>query len=180
MKLLIASDIHGSVYYLEKLIDRYNIEKPDKIILLGDYLYHGPRNDLPKDYNPKKVVELLNNLKEKIIGVRGNCDSEVDQMVLEFPIMSDYNYLNIDGVDIYLTHGHIYNQNNPIPGSKGIVLYGHTHVASCETIEGITYINPGSISIPKQDSKHSYLVYEDKMFKWIDLIENKVYKKISI
>lgn len=179
MKLLIASDIHGSVYYLEKLIDRYNIEKSDKIILLGDYLYHGPRNDLPKDYNPKKAVELLNNLKEKIIGVRGNCDSEVDQMVLEFPIMADYSYLNIDGVDIYLTHGHIYNQNNPISGSKGIVLYGHTHVPKFEIDKDLIYINPGSISIPKANSTNSYIIYENKKIIWKD-IKGEEYKFVEV
>ena len=169
MKLMIASDIHGSVYYFEKLLERFNEEKPDKLLLLGDFLYHGPRNDLPKDYNPKKVIELINPLKDKIIAVRGNCDSEVDQMVLEFPIMDDYAYINVDEIDIYMSHGHIYNQNNIIPDMKGILLCGHSHIPGYEVYKDYIYMNPGSVSIPKNNSKHSYMIYEDKQFFWKDL-----------
>ena len=180
MKLLIASDIHGSAYYCERLIEIVNEENPDKIILLGDYLYHGPRNDLPKDYNPKIVIDLLNPLKEKIIGVRGNCDSEVDQMVLSFPIMADYAYINVDEVDIYISHGHIYNQEVLIPGLKGILLCGHSHVPIEEVYDDFIYMNPGSISIPKNDSKHSYMIYENKEFKWIDLIDKEAYNTYKL
>ena len=131
MKWLIASDIHGSNYFCQKLIDGIMIEKPDKIILLGDILYHGPRNDLPKDYNPKKVIQLLNNLDINIISVRGNCDSEVDQMVLNFPILSDYGFISRNNYTIYLTHGHIYNKDNLLPMRSGdVLLCGHTHIQS--------------------------------------------------
>lgn len=175
MKLMIVSDIHGSAYYCEKLLERYHEEKPDKLLVLGDILYHGPRNDLPKDYDPKKVIALLNPLKDKIVAVRGNCDAEVDQMVLEFPIMADYEVMNVDGINIYLTHGHVYNIDKPIPQSSDIVLYGHTHIPANEVRDNIRYLNPGSVSIPKNNSRHSYMIYEDKCFKWKDLESKEIY-----
>ena len=179
MKLLIASDIHGSAYYCKLLCERIEKFNPDRILLLGDHLYHGPRNDLPKDYNPKIVLELLNKYKDRIIAVRGNCDAEVDQMVLDFPTMADYEVLNVDGINIYLTHGHIYNTDNPIPESDGVVLYGHTHVPDNEEINGIRYLNPGSVSIPKNDSVHSYMIYEDRCFRWKDLETNEAYDEYN-
>ena len=123
MKYLIASDIHGSSFYCEKLLKSFQAEKADKIILLGDILYHGPRNDLPKDYAPKKVIELLNPLKEKIICVRGNCDTEVDQMVLDFPILAEYCLISYGNTMIFVTHGHKFNPLNLPPLSKGDILH---------------------------------------------------------
>jgi len=167
LKILIASDIHGSSYYCEKLIERIEIENPDKILLLGDLLYHGPRNDLPKDYNPKKVIEYLNKISSKIICVRGNCDAEVDQMVLDFPIMADYVYLCVDGLDIYATHGHIYSEEAPLKlPKKAYMLAGHTHIPGVREHDEFIYMNPGSISIPKENSANSYIMYENKEFTW--------------
>ena len=129
MKILIASDIHGSAWYCRRLLDRYREEKPDKLLLLGDILYHGPRNDLPREYAPKEVLAMLNAVKEEILCVRGNCDTEVDQMVLEFPIMADYCILYVGGRMIFATHGHQYNMANPPMLKQGdILLHGHTHV----------------------------------------------------
>ena len=119
MKFMLASDIHGSAYYAEKMRQAYIDEKADRLILLGDLLYHGPRNDLPKDYAPKKVIEILNDIKEEILCVRGNCDTEVDQMVLDFPIMADYAVIYADGRTLYLTHGHKFNPENPPKLKKG-------------------------------------------------------------
>ncbi|MBR4892404.1 MAG: phosphodiesterase [Clostridia bacterium] len=167
MKLLIASDIHGSLYYSNELKKAIDNENPDKIILLGDLLYHGPRNNLPCDYQPKEVINFLNTYKEKILCARGNCDTEVDQMVLNFPIMSDYLVLMVDGICFYFSHGHKYNIDNPLPLSEGdIFISGHTHIPSCKEKDGVLYLNPGSISIPKENTPHSYLIYENKMFTW--------------
>ena len=170
MKLMIASDIHGSEYYCKKLIEAVKLENPDKLLLLGDILYHGPRNDLPKDYNPKKVISLLSDYKDIILCVRGNCDTEVDQMVLPFPILADYAVLFIDGTTIYATHGHNYNEDNLPPSTKGdILLCGHTHIPAKRVYENYTYINPGSVSIPKENSKHSYIILENGEFVWKSL-----------
>ncbi len=163
MKLLIASDIHGSAYFCEKLLERYAEDNYDKMVLLGDILYHGPRNDLPKDYDPKKVIAMLNPLRDRILCVRGNCDTEVDQMVLKFPIMADYAVLYVNGLTIYATHGHVYNVNNLPPISRGdILLHGHTHVPAWEKGEKFLYLNPGSVSIPKSDSPNSYMVLSEE------------------
>ncbi len=175
MKWLIASDIHGSEYYLKELIRSYKSEKADKLILLGDLLYHGPRNDLPKDYAPKAVIEILNSLKNEILCVRGNCDADVDQMVLDFPILADYAVLCYNNTLIYLTHGHVYNENNLPPLQKGdILINGHTHVAKCTEYENYTYINPGSVSIPKENTHHGYLIFEDGTFTWKDFGGNVI------
>lgn len=170
MKLLIASDIHGSAYYCRKLMEAWEREAADKLILLGDLLYHGPRNDLPKDYAPKEVLAMLNARKEEILCVRGNCDTEVDQMVLEFPILADYGFLYEQGHMIFLTHGHIFHEGNlPMLKPGDILLHGHTHVPVCREHETYVYMNPGSVSIPKEGSAHGYLVYEDGRFAWKDL-----------
>lgn len=175
MKLMIASDIHGSSLYCEELLKRYDDEKPNKLLLLGDILYHGPRNDLPCGYNPKSVIAMLNNIKNEIICVRGNCDAEVDQMVLDFPIMADYSILDLDGRLIFATHGHIYNEKNlPPMGKCDILLNGHTHIPKCVSHGDYTYMNPGSVSIPKEGSRHGYMIYEDKKFIWKDLDGNIV------
>ena len=180
MKLVIASDIHGSAYYCRKLLERLEEEKEDRLILLGDVLYHGPRNDLPKDYAPKEVIAMLNPLKEKILCVRGNCDTEVDQMVLEFPILADYGFLYEKGRMIFLTHGHVFNEKNlPMLGKGDILLHGHTHVPVCREHETYTYLNPGSVSIPKEESAHSYMTYEDGLFQWKDL-DGQVYMEYRI
>ncbi len=165
MKLMFASDIHGSAYYAEKLIEAFKKEKPEKLVLLGDLLYHGPRNDLPRDYAPKKVIELLNGIKDDLLCVRGNCDTEVDQMVLDFPILADYAVMYLDGKMVYITHGHKINPQDPPKLSKGdILMNGHTHIPANEDMGDFTYINPGSVSIPKNGSGHSYMIYENKEF----------------
>lgn len=165
MKLMLVSDIHGSAYYAEKMRQAYIDEKADRLILLGDLLYHGPRNDLPKDYAPKKVIEILNDIKEEILCVRGNCDTEVDQMVLDFPIMADYAVIYADGRTLYLTHGHKFNTENPPKLKKGDYLVnGHTHIPANEDKGDFIYINPGSVSIPKAGSGHTYMIYENGEF----------------
>ena len=164
MKLLIASDIHGSAYWCGKLMDLIQAENPDRVILLGDLLYHGPRNDLPKDYAPKQVIPMLSGIQEKILAVRGNCEAEVDQMVLPFPCMADFSELLLDGKTLYLTHGHHANPDNLPPLPEGsIFLFGHTHVKMDEMRSGIRCLNPGSVSIPK-DGSHSCLIYENGEF----------------
>ncbi|MBQ9765501.1 MAG: phosphodiesterase [Lachnospiraceae bacterium] len=177
MKYMIASDIHGSAYYCEKLIECLKEEKADRLILLGDILYHGPRNDLPRDYAPKKVIAMLNPLKDKIYCVRGNCDAEVDQMVLDFPIMADYAIFSEGKYTVFATHGHVYGPDR-LPQLKdgGILLCGHTHVPACELLGNeIRYMNPGSVSIPKEDSWHGYMIWENDSFFWKDF-EGNVYK----
>ena len=170
MKWLIASDIHGSAYYCKKLLERFEQENADKILLLGDILYHGPRNDLPKDYEPKKVIELLNAISDKIICVRGNCEAEVDQMVLDFPIMADYCILDMREHIIYATHGHLFSEEHPPKLHKGdILLCGHTHIPKCTEHDTYTYINPGSVSIPKNNSHHGYMILEEGAFSWKDV-----------
>jgi len=166
MKYLIASDIHGSSYYCELLLEAFAKEQPDKLVLLGDILYHGPRNDLPKEYCPKKVIPLLNEHKDKILAVRGNCDAEVDQMVLEFPIMADYAMFEIGkGKMVYISHGHVYYEGKLPPMRKGdIFLYGHTHVLRGEEKEGIHYLNPGSVSIPKEGNPPTYAILCENKF----------------
>lgn len=165
MRLMFASDIHGSACYCEKIKEIYEKERAEKLILLGDLLYHGPRNDLPRGYNPKKVIELLNGMKNELLCVRGNCDAEVDQMVLEFPIMADYAVLYEAGRMWFLTHGHIYNNDRlPMLKEGDLLIHGHTHVQAFEKHEGYTYINPGSVSIPKNGNENSYMIYENGTF----------------
>ena len=181
MRLMIASDIHGSAFCCRQLLEAYKREKADRMLLLGDILYHGPRNDLPKEYAPKKVISMLNAMKKDLICVRGNCDTEVDQMVLEFPILADYCFLDLDGQVIYATHGHVWNPKNlPMLNDGDILLNGHTHIPACEEIDGdsgrIIYMNPGSVSIPKEKSEYSYMIYEGGLFEWKNL-EGEVYRK---
>lgn len=181
MKLLIASDIHGSARWCEALMNAIDAEKPDRVILLGDLLYHGPRNDLPDDYAPKKVIEMLNARKDEFLCVRGNCEAEVDQMVLKFPVMADYAALMVDGRIVYATHGHLFGEDNPPTLQPGdFLLCGHTHVSGCRRHEGFTYLNPGSTSIPKNGTPHSYAVLEDGVMTWFDLKENKAYMQETL
>lgn len=180
MKWLIASDIHGSAYYCKKLIEAYRREEADRILLLGDVLYHGPRNDLPEDYAPKKVIQMLNELDTDILCVRGNCDTEVDQMVLKFPIMADYAVLTAGTRLIYATHGHIYNNSKLPPIHSGdILLHGHTHIPACVEYDTHTYINPGSVSIPKEDTPHSYMIFNGTRFQWKTL-NGESYKEYTL
>lgn len=175
MKIMIASDIHGSYYYCKKLIEAFNKENADRLLLLGDILYHGPRNDLPEEYAPKKVTEELNTVKEKILCVRGNCDTEVDQMVLEFPILADYCILQCGEKTVFAAHGHKYGETTPPPMPKGsILLCGHTHIPKCTEYDNFIYMNPGSVSIPKEESHHGYMVYENDVFTWNDLSGNTI------
>ena len=166
MKLLIASDIHGDLDSAKAVFNAYEKEKCDKVLLLGDLLYHGPRNDLPKSYAPKEVIELLNNNKENILAVRGNCDTEVDQMVLHFPILADYAHLSLDGLSVFATHGHLFNLDKLPPLRRGeILLHGHTHILGCtEFGDNNYYINPGSTTLPKENNPKSYMIYENKCF----------------
>ncbi len=176
MKLVIASDIHGSAYYCKKLIDRFEEEKADRLLLLGDILYHGPRNPLPKDYNPKKVAEMLNGIKDRVLCVRGNCDAEVDQMMLDFPILSDYAVIDTGCGVIFATHGHKYDENNLPPLKKGdIFAFGHIHVPVYREKDGVICINPGSVSLPKENGKNGYMVFCDGEFVWKD-VDGNVYK----
>ena len=179
-KLLIASDLHGSAYYTRLLMDRIAEEKADRILLLGDLLYHGPRNDLPRDYAPKEVITMLNSIKNEVLCVRGNCDTEVDQMVLDFPIMADYAVLFADGFTVYATHGHHFNESSPPPLKKGdILLNGHTHVPVFHVREDFIFMNPGSVSIPKDGSCHSYMTLEDGNFFWKDVESGKSFMQFG-
>ena len=183
MKFLIASDIHGSAYWAERLTAAIEAEQPDRIILLGDLLYHGPRNDLPRDYAPKRVIPLLNDLAKsgRVIAVRGNCEAEVDQMVLEFPCMSDSALvMDSDGRELFCTHGHVFGagvhnsvDNAPVLPAGSALVYGHTHIKVNEESQkhpGLWLFNPGSVSIPK-DGTHSYGIYEDGSFRHVVLEE---------
>lgn len=197
MKYMIASDIHGSAEYCGQMLEAYEREGAQRLVLLGDILYHGPRNDLPEGYAPKEVIAMLNPLKENFLCVRGNCDTEVDQMVLEFPIMADYCFLELPGaaaemgkgemgeetrregqkkdcgtVSVLATHGHIWHPKHLPPMRNGdILLTGHTHIPACEEFTDcagnkLHYLNPGSVSIPKEGSVHSYMTYEGGIFRW--------------
>ena len=167
---MIASDIHGSAKWCRELISAFEKGRFDRLLLLGDILYHGPRNDLPDEYAPKAVIAMLNPLKEKLLCVRGNCDTEVDQMVLDFPIMADYSVLPLGNKLLYATHGHKFGEQNPMPHCKGdILLCGHTHIPACREKDGFYYLNPGSVSIPKEGSAHGYMTLENGVFEWCSL-----------
>ena len=181
MKLMIASDIHGSAYYCRELLKAYEKEQAKKLILLGDILYHGPRNDLPREYAPKEVITMLNARKNCILCVRGNCDTEVDQMVLEFSILADYAVLFIGNRMIYATHGHRFHKASLPPLQKGdILLHGHTHIPAWETFgDENLYLNPGSVSIPKEETAHGYMILEADRAEWKNL-EGEVYHSIIL
>ena len=168
MKILVASDIHGSHLYCKQLVEAFEREKANKLLLLGDLFYHGPRNALPEIYQPMQVAEMLNALRDRILCVRGNCDAEIDQMIAQFPIMADYCMLFIGGRTIFATHGHLYNTDQLPPLSPGdILLHGHTHVPVCESFgENNYYLNPGSVSIPKGGSERGYLLMDQTGCSW--------------
>lgn len=182
MKWMIASDLHGSAYYCRKMLEAFEREGADRLFLLGDLLYHGPRNNLPREYAPKEVIPLLNGKKEKLLCVRGNCDAEVDQMVLEFPVLADYAVLPVGRRLIYATHGHIYHVKNLPPLAPGdVLLHGHTHVpAWTEFGQGNLYLNPGSVSIPKEDSPHSYMTLEGNTMQWKELESSAVFHELTL
>ena len=182
MKWMIASDLHGSAYYCRKMLEAFEREGADRLFLLGDLLYRGPRNDLPREYAPKEVIPLLNGKKEKLLCVRGNCDAEVDQMVLEFPVLADYAVLPVGRRLIYATHGHIYHVKNLPPLAPGdVLLHGHTHIpAWTEFGQGNLYLNPGSVSIPKEDSPHSYMTLEGNTMQWKELESSAVFHELTL
>ena len=180
MKLMFASDIHGSAYYCRKMLEAYQAEKAVRLMLLGDILYHGPRNDLPKDYAPKEVIAMLNPMKNDICAVRGNCEAEVDQMVLDFPVMADYCVILEGNRTIYATHGHVYNEGHLPPLKEGdILIHGHTHVLRAEKKEHYTILNPGSVSIPKEGNPPSYAMLENGDFR-IKGFDGQVIKKLEL
>ena len=183
MKWMIASDIHGSAYFCRQLLQQYQAEQADRMILLGDLLYHGPRNDLPEGYAPKEVIELLNPLASEILCVRDNCEAEVDQMVLRFPVLADYALLSAGSRLIFLTHGHIWNASHLPPLKEGdILLHGHTHIPVCEPCgEHGEYIlmNPGSVSIPKEQTPHGYMTFDSTEFLW-KALNGEVYRRFSL
>lgn len=180
-KWMIASDIHGSAYYCEKMLEAFAREGAERLLLLGDILYHGPRNDLPRDYAPREVIRMLNERKNSLFCVRGNCDSEVDQMVLEFPILADYCVLPVGGRLVYATHGHHFNRDALPPLQPGdILLHGHTHIPAWDAFgQGNLYLNPGSVSLPKAGSRHSYMLLWDGGCAWRAL-EGEVYHELAL
>ncbi|MDO5418215.1 MAG: phosphodiesterase [Lachnospiraceae bacterium] len=185
MKIMFASDIHGSAYYCKKMLDAFDASGAERLVLLGDILYHGPRNDLPKEYAPKQVIAMLNPYKDKIYAVRGNCDTEVDQMVLEFPILADYALLSFGGKTFYATHGHVFHTDHLPPMQPGdILLHGHTHLLKAERLEAegigeITVLNPGSTSIPKGGNPATYGMLEDGVFR-ILTFEGETVKELKL
>ena len=174
MKYMFASDIHGSAHYCRKMLEAYR-QSADRLILLGDLLYHGPRNDLPQEYAPKQVIAMLNEYKNEIIAVRGNCEAEVDQMVLEFPVMADYAILVLNGLTFFATHGHLFNQDQMPPLKAGdILVHGHTHLLKAEKVNGHYILNPGSTSIPKGGNPATYAILDEQDFKIFDFDGNVV------
>lgn len=180
MKYMFASDIHGSAYYGKKMLEAYEKEMADRLILLGDLLYHGPRNDLPRDYAPKQVIAMLNEYKDQLYVVRGNCDAEVDQMVLQFPIMADYCVILDQERTIYCSHGHVYHEDNLPPMKNGdIFIHGHTHVLRAEKKDNYTILNPGSVSIPKEGNIPTYATLENGLFRILGF-EGEIVKELQL
>ena len=176
MKIMIASDLHGSSKYCRALLDAHACERPDKLLLLGDLLYHGPRNNLPDEYDTRAVAQMLNAVRDELMCVRGNCDCDVDQMVLEFPILADYALLYAGGHMIFATHGHLFNESKlPMLKRGDILLHGHTHVYVCREHENYTYVNPGSVSLPKENTPRGYMLLTDEGFVWKTL-EGEIYR----
>ena len=185
MKLMFASDIHGSAFYCRRMLELYKNSGAKRLVLLGDILYHGPRNDLPREYAPKEVIAMLNPLKHELLAVRGNCDTEVDQMVLEFPILADYGLLLVGETRLYATHGHVYNENHLPPLTDGdALIHGHTHLLEAKEITAedgrrIKILNPGSVSIPKGGNPATYALLEDGVFTILTL-DGDVVRQISL
>ena len=181
MKWMIASDIHGSAKFCRMTLERFDAERADRLLLLGDLLYHGPRNDLPEEYAPKTVIDLLNARRDALFCVRGNCEAEVDQMVLQFPVMAEYALLELGGRLVYVTHGHHAGEDKPPVIKAGdILLCGHTHVPKCVDHGTFIYMNPGSTAIPKEGSAHSYMTYENGLFLWKSLEDGVSYMEYRL
>lgn len=181
MKLLFISDIHGSLYYARLAMDAYHKEGASNIIILGDVLYHGPRNPLPREYNPSAVAELLNNYKDRIIAVRGNCDSEVDSMLIEYPMMSDYSFVLCNNRRFFLSHGHIFDPDHLPKLSEGdVFVYGHTHIPVADQINGVYIFNPGSVSLPKENFENTYGVFENDIIKIKDFQSNIIKEVVLV
>ena len=181
-KIIIASDIHGSAYWCQKLLEAFEKENANRLLLLGDLLYHGPRNPFPNDYSTQSVSALLNGVKEKITAIRGNCDSEVDQMVLEFPMLADYALVRVDGRTLFATHGHLFNETVVPPLQKGdALLNGHFHTPkACVIANGVIYANCGSVALPKSGTPHSYIVYEKGVLTWKNLENGESFLRYSL
>lgn len=180
MKFLIASDLHGSARYCRALLEAFRREGADRLLLLGDLLYHGPRNDFPDEYDTRAVTALLNGAADRLLCVRGNCDAEVDQMVLAFPMMAEYCLLEADGLTILATHGHVYGPDNPPPLRRGdFLLCGHTHLPVRRNCGDFTYLNPGSLSLPKDGTPHSYMTLENGAFAWHDLLTGTLFQPLG-
>lgn len=181
MKLMIASDIHGSAFYCREMLAAFDREQADRLLLLGDILYHGPRNDLPREYDPKAVIALLNPRRDRLLCVRGNCDTEVDQMVLDFPILADYCILYVGGRMVFATHGHHFNTGALPPLQPGdILLHGHTHIPAWQELDGgRLYLNPGSVSIPKEGSAHGYMLLTEGEAQW-KALDGTVYHTLAL
>ncbi len=177
MKYVIASDIHGSAYYCRLLKERYEEEGAEKLILLGDLLYHGARNALPKEYSTLETADILNSMKEDILCIKGNCDSQVDTLVLQFPVEADFAFLPLGGRTAVFAHGHLM----PACLKKGDLLFnGHFHVPACEERETYTYVNCGSVSIPKENSPHAYLVLDGKRLLWKDVETGEIFMRADL
>ncbi|MBQ3277098.1 MAG: phosphodiesterase [Oscillospiraceae bacterium] len=176
MRVMFASDLHGSEYYVDLLLRRMAEEKPERLVLLGDLLYHGPRNDLPRGYDTRAAASLLNAVVPPPLCIRGNCDGEVDQMILDFPVLADFAALFLDGRTVYLTHGHHLEEAASALRAGDILFYGHTHVPDLSVRNGIIRINPGSVSIPKERSRHSYLLWDDAVLFWKDVETGEIWK----
>lgn len=181
MKLMFASDIHGSETWCRSMLEAYKRENARRLCLLGDILYHGPRNELPDGYAPKGVIALLNGVREELFCIRGNCDTEVDQMVLEFPVMQESALVYADGYEFFLSHGHHFSPGNLPPlGSGAVLINGHTHIPGQENVGGVYCLNCGSVALPKENSPHSYLIYEDGVFIWKELENGDEFSRLSL
>ena len=175
MKIIVASDIHGSAYYCKKLLEEFKASGSERMVLLGDILYHGPRNDLPREYAPKEVIAMLNACKDKIYAIRGNCDTEVDQMVLEFPVMADYAVMVLNDLNFFVTHGHLFHQDQLPPMKAGdILIHGHTHLLRADAYDGYYILNPGSTSLPKGGNPSTYGILDGTIFSIRDFDGNVV------
>ena len=167
MKIIVASDIHGSAYYCKQLMEVFEASGAERMLLLGDLLYHGPRNDLPRDYAPKEVIAMLNHYQDRLYAIQGNCDTQVDQMVLDFPVLAEYCLLEAAGRLIFAAHGHHHNLQSPPPLKPGdVLLHGHTHIPAKDNSAGFWYLNPGSVSLPKENTPKSYMTLENGVFLW--------------
>ncbi len=178
MKLMIASDIHGSLYWGRRLLEAMDREGAPRLLLLGDLLYHGPRNALPEQYAPQELAALLNGRKGRIFGVRGNCDAEIDQVMLSFPMMAEYCLVPLGDRLLFAAHGHQAAFDGPPPLMPGdLFVRGHTHRPAWEISEqGILCLNPGSVSIPKDGTPHGYMIVDGSLILWKDTDGNEYHR----